>query len=157
MARGDYDPNEVASQIYHLRKAGVSFTEIHQDYMKGVVSYDQMISLYRSFEVKMAQSYGTDERRQMLFLELERLDALQQAVWVPAISGDLKAGAQALNVIKTRIGLLQLDQLAATDKNAVNAIVLVGGEQRDYIEALRHARQIGVGSHGRDDEDGSEE
>jgi hypothetical protein len=65
-------------------------------------------------------------------LELDRLNALQNAVWGMALSGELKAIETTLKIMQHRARLLQLGE---ESKDSSNTTVIVAGE--DYVETLR--------------------
>ena len=73
------------------------------------------------------------ERRELLNLEVTRLDALQAAVWDDAMTGDVRAVEAALKLVQARSKLLGLD----TDQSATSTTVVVAGDTQTYIETLK--------------------
>lgn len=126
-----------ASQVYHLRMGGLSFEEIAEHFMMTV---DQAISAYRERVTTAAMVFGEDKRELITQLELDRLDALQAPHWAAAASGDIKAGEFILKVMQQRAKYLQLDQVSASTPESVARVLIVGGNQAEFIEALQSGR-----------------
>ena len=73
--------------------------------------------------------------------EMERLDALQFAVWQDAMQGDPRAVETVLKVMAQRSKLLGLEE---TDTTAGQQVVVVDGSSEEYVAAL-HAIAGGSG------------
>lgn len=144
------DAPEDAKAVYHLRLGGLDFDEIGE---RLHISPDRAIVLYRERVTRAAQVMGGDERRMVADTELARLDALQEPYWLSATSGELDAARFVLEIIKTRVKMLNLD---APDKNAaaVARVLVVGGTQEQFMEALSAGRYEHVA--GLNGEDGSD-
>lgn len=75
-------------------------------------------------------------KRQMLSMELDRLDTLQQAIWDDAVGGDTKAVETALKIIAQRAKLLGLED-AMVGRQVTNNTIVVPGNATEYVAALR--------------------
>jgi hypothetical protein len=73
-------------------------------------------------------------KRELLSLELSRLDALQSALWQEAMAGDTKSTDSILKIITMRAKMLGL---VDTTDTATSRTVVVTGDSTSYIEALR--------------------
>ncbi len=60
---------------------------------------------------KAGLEHSVEDRTVALQLEIDRLDALQAAVWDRAVGGDLKATAFVVGLIERRVKLLGLDRV----------------------------------------------
>lgn len=78
-----------------------------------------------------------NSRRNMLALEIARLDALQHAVWPAAMRGVLPAVSIAQNLVLSRIKVLGLDQ--AEDETSEGRTVVVPSDDEGYKQALERA------------------
>lgn len=155
----DYDPDALGRQIYLLRKTGVSFPDIQQRMLdEGIPapSLDNLMKLHRSFQMKLAQTIGTDERKALLAMELDRLDDLQAAVWPQAMNGYTHAVKSVLDIMSMRAKFTGLDQLNAQDKNTLQSVLIVGGDTQSFIEALEYGRKKIVAGEDPDDDDDQE-
>ena len=140
---------EPAERVYFMRKAGLSFVDIAADMD---MTTGEVVGLFRSFQTQMASTYGLDDRKALVHLELDRLDDLQSKVWPEAMTGDLKAVESVLKIMTTRMKLMGLDQLTPGDAQQVANILVVGNDKAAFLEALTHGRgQQGLGSADRDD------
>lgn len=94
---------EREARVLELRKAGATFDEIAQ-----ALDYRDKSGAKRAFDRAMRATIQqpADEIR---FLEVERLDAMQKALWPKVTAGDTKAIGQCLNVMDRRARLLGLD------------------------------------------------
>lgn len=76
-------------------------------------------------------------RREMLAMEIARLDALQTAIWANAMGGHLPSVTACMNLIITRVRLLALDQGEAdTGDDELDAKTVVIPADRGYGPAL---------------------
>lgn len=146
-----YDPSE---RIYFLRKAGFSFTDIVGQ-MNHEYTYADVVGRFRNFQVRMAADFSLDERTSLTQLELARLDALQIHPYMRAIeTGDPRDIDAVLKIMNARSKLLGLDLPNPQDQKQVANILVVGGSQQDFIDALNAGRK-GLAGPGSDD-DGDE-
>lgn len=153
----NYDENQLARQIYHLRKGGMSFKDMHtqldwDEYGDGP-SETELIALFRKYAMKLAQTVTTEEREIARFLEVERLNDLQNAYWADALTGDVRAADFVLKVIQQRGKFMQLDLIDGTDRQQVANVLIVGNDQKSFLEALEAGRKPLAGSVLDDDED----
>lgn len=122
---------------YNAKLAGFSHAEIADrlDYPSAAAVY---ADIKRHLEAAV-QRQPADTREAMLQMERDRLDFLQSRVWPQCEYGDLKAIEAALKIINTRIKLESFD---AIDSSAhVNTVLVVGGEERDYISKLKEVSE----------------
>lgn len=133
---------EVAEQIYHMRKMGMTLAEIQKDYNESGHNYTlaQIGRMYRGFMESLRAEWGEDERDHIRHLELERLDSLQQALWHQAMEGEPKAIETILKVMAQRQKLTGMDMPSGADPAAVQQILIIGQDKQAFIEALQHGR-----------------
>lgn len=154
-----YDENQLARQIYHLRKGGMSFKDMHtqldwDEYGHGP-SETELIALFRKYALKLANTVTTEEREVARFLEVERLNDLQHAYWAPALEGDVKAAEFVLKVIAQRGKFMQIDQIDGTDRTQVANVLIVGNDQKSFLEALEAGKRKPLAGPDQDDEEDS--
>lgn len=92
-------------------------------------------SCIRTALAAAADLVDTASKRELLALEVSRLDALQAAHWDQAVNGDVRSADFILKVIDKRskmLGLVDTD----TDATTVQTVV-VTGDSAAYIDALR--------------------
>ncbi len=120
-------------QAYHAKLAGYSPSEIAEklDYSSGAA----VTADIKRYLEREARHVHQELRDSMLTMELDRLDYLQSKVWPQCEFGDLKAVETALKIINTRTKLLGLDAINASTN--VNTVLVVGGEESDYIRKLK--------------------
>lgn len=124
---------ELAKKAYELRTQGKSLYEIaellelsHPNYVT-----DLLAERYDYDAAFMTDS----ERTSVLAMELVRLDKLQDAAWLEAMTGEPRAIDSVLKVMAHRAKILGLEK---TDPVVQKNLVLVMGEKEaDYIEALK--------------------
>lgn len=95
---------ERVEEILNLRVAGLSLSAIGK-------SLDPPISPQRTHQI-IGEALASRQREgvdALIELELSRLDALQNAVWPKAISGDTNAVACVLRVLERRAKLTGID------------------------------------------------
>lgn len=83
-----------------------------------------------------ASTIGFAERRELLALEVDRLDTLQTALWPNAMDGDVRSAEAILKIVNQRSRLLGLED--AGDQAAATTVV-VAGDSNAYVAALQHA------------------
>jgi hypothetical protein len=83
-------------------------------------------------------------RAQLMERELGRLDALQHAIWAPAMAGHLPSINTAHSLVMTRIKLLRLDQDVRDEEGTVNGrtVVVVPSDDEGYARALGAAATV---------------
>jgi len=124
-----------AATAYQLLLGGKSHSEIAD--ILGM-AYDK--DVYRL----MAERFHTDakfltdlERKELLSLEMLRLDALQAAVWPAAMMGDPKSVDSAVRIVATRAKIAGLEQVDPVVQR--NLVLVMGDKEEDYIAALKAA------------------
>lgn len=75
------------------------------------------------------------ERKEMLGIALLRLEALLDAVWLDAMTGDPKAVDTARNLIATQAKISGLEQVDPVVNK--NLVLVMGEKEEDYIAQLR--------------------
>lgn len=153
---------DLTEKVYYLRMAGKSWTQITEELQADTPvrpSITWAHTAFRSFQNKLIMDLGPDTREQALSLELERLNALLAAVWPSAMKGDEKSVTAALRVVNLRARLLGLDQLDTRDPATAAQVLIIGGDQRAFIEALESGRrsEIVAGAPSDDEDDLSRE
>lgn len=139
-------PDEVATaaerayRCYKHHLAGKSWAEIavEEQYPSAdAVAYD--VKRY----MEEAQSLVVHHTaRQMLGLEVARLDALQSATWGAAMAGHIPSATFVLNVIKERSRLVGLDPEKMAEENNQNMrTVVVPHDSAGYIAGLQRAAE----------------
>jgi hypothetical protein len=144
------EENRLARRAWELKRAGRSWWEIAETLQipeaRGKALVDKAIAA-------AADLVSEHEKRQLLVMEVERLDALQAAHWdsatewteVAGIDGpqqqppSVKAGEFILKVSAQRARLLGLDEAAST--SVTSQTVIVGGTSAEYIDTLRQLRE----------------
>ena len=143
-----------AAQIYHAKLAGLSFDEISDRFH---ITADKAIDLYRQRVVQAGKLFGGSDRKLVKQIELDRLDALQAPYWLAATSGDIKAGEFVLKVIALRMKLENLDQSVVDSSSEMSRVLIVGGSQAEFLEALRQGKNQHVAGSSPEDGDDQEE
>jgi hypothetical protein len=123
-----------AYEAHQLRLAGADWAEVaaRTGYADGRVASLAVTA----FLQKTAVEQGPDHRREVLWQELDRLDALQFPYWQAAVKGDHNAANIVLKCIARRCTLLGFDRpdnpIAATA-----SVVVIGGTEEEYINGLQ--------------------
>lgn len=144
-----YDP---ALQVYHLKMAGFSFELIAS---KLDISQKEATQLYKDFKTQRAATLSPDERRASLELQMDRLEDLQSSYYGVATAGDLKAAEYCLKLIQEQNKLMRLYDADGTDAQQVANILVVGGSQKEFIDALNKGRMV-AGVSGEDEKEQEE-
>lgn len=77
--------------------------------------------------------------REMITLEVARLDALQSALWPAAMKGHVQSAMGAMNIIVNRSKLMGLDPEKLRDDADRARTVVVPADDDSYIAGLRQA------------------
>lgn len=124
-------------QVYHLRRAGHSFSDITT--LMGIERAEALLA-YRAYMNKLAAEYSLEEREMHVNLEMARLDELQAAIWESAIAEkSVQKIDSILRIMGLRAKLLGFDKITPNPE-AVRQIILVTGSQKEFIEALQQGR-----------------
>lgn len=158
----EWTPDAVGQRVYHLRKTGLAWHRVVEELEQvGVsLSLSRVVGVYRDYMKSITQAWGPNEREAHLAMELERLDELQFGLWQQAMIGDTKSVDTLLRLMAQRQKLLGLDVLQSTDKQVINTLLVVGEDQKTFVEALTNGRdsaQVGGRVTRPDDDDGEEE
>lgn len=157
-----YNSDEVAKQVWHLRKGGMGWEDIRdrvaEDY-GSVLTLRQIADMYRDYLVVVTQMFSPEDRKQELAIELERLNDLHGAFWTHALAGDKDAAKVVLDVARSRHKLLGLDLADAANKSVQQAVLIIGDDKAEWIAALANGRNQHSlpGPAGDDGEDTEEE
>jgi hypothetical protein len=123
-----------AVAIYKLMVAGHSTADIAE---RMDLTQRNVLEIVNTAMKTEANLISSSERKGILKLEMDRLDALQLAHWQAAMFGDPKSSEIVLKCIQTRIKAQQLDVIDAVD--AQHTVLVIGGQEQDYIKALQAA------------------
>lgn len=121
---------ELARRALVLRRAGFDLFQIAQ---RLHVSESKIARSTRDALEATSLLVSMAERRDLLNLEVARLDALQAALWDQAMDGDVRSAEAIHKFIQTRSRLLGLD----VDQSATTTTVVVAGDTASYIETLK--------------------
>lgn len=123
---------KLARKAHEMRLEGQSWWAIAEE----LKITEQVASHLVSERIRSAADlYDEGAKRQMLTVELERLDALQSAAWPQAMTGDTRSIDAVLKVITVRTRLLGLDD--ASGKQVTNNTIVVPGSSVEYVAALK--------------------
>lgn len=122
-----------AAAAYELKLEGKSLSEI-SDELGYASGYEVSQAIYTHMR-REANYLSIQDRNSILQMELDRLDRLQAKVWPSAMTGDPKSVEAALKVIDRRIKIAGLDAADAAEQQ--HQILIVGGEEKSYIEKLK--------------------
>ena len=127
----DEHVSRVAKAALLLRRQGMSMFDIAEELQ---LPESECREAIKKGMAKAAQLVSDAAKSELLALEVTRLDALQQAVWPAAMSGDTRSVDAALKVINQRAKLLGLEETTVDNRNQT---VVVAGDSKTYLEALR--------------------
>lgn len=134
-----FEPSKMR-KIYHLRKAGKSYSDIAEE-----IGDDDPVALAKSmqyFMSELAAAYGQNERRTDAMMELDRLDELQAAWWDNA-KFDKDAAGVVLKVMQIRQKLLGLDLPDPTNGTVQQQVLVIGNDTKEWMAALQAGREAG--------------
>lgn len=121
-----------ARRAYDLRQAGKSWWAIAE--ILGITEGQAQMSVDRAVAAA-SQMVSDHAKRQLLVLEVGRLDELMSAHWDRAVRGDHRATDSVLKIIAQRTKLLGLDDMSHAA--VTQQTVIVAGTSEEYIAALR--------------------
>lgn len=121
---------EKAYRAYQMRLAGTSHAEIAQKL--GYPNPRRVSTEIKLLVDKAVEAVSEERKSEVVELELDRLDALQNAVWGMAIGGDLKAVDSVLKIMTHRAKLLSL---GSDTNNTAASTVIISSE--DYVNTLK--------------------
>lgn len=121
-----------AELAYEAKMQGRSLSDIGLELGMSPQSVNNLIQGQMTME---AQFYSAEERKGLLAMEIARLDRLQSAAWEAALMNDPKSMDAVLKIIDKRTKLLGLDVPDAKDASV--QVLVIGGMEKDYVEALK--------------------
>jgi hypothetical protein len=128
---------DLAMAALHLRASGATYKQIAQ-----ALDLPNVMAAWRLVTVEVDNAIR-ESAREVLGLELTRLDRMLMAVWADAIQGDPPSIDKALKIEDMRCRLLGLyDRTPDTDRSPSEGVVVISAETSsdDYIAALRVLR-----------------
>lgn len=123
-----------AYQAHQLRVQGCSWTEVAEQL--GYASRQSAETEVRRYLGRAAAMMDREQREQALALEMDRLDALLNAVWAKAMDGDTKAVDSAIRIVATRARILGLEAMPQANVTH-NTVVVTGAKTEDYVQTLK--------------------
>ena len=115
-----------------LQRQGKPLWEIAEDL--GLPESTTRAALKRAM-AEAADLIDDASKRELLAMEVDRLNQLQSAQWGNAMNGDTRAADTVLKIIDKRTKLLGL--IDEDDTSATMQTVVVTGDSTAYIDALR--------------------
>lgn len=122
----------IAGEAYDMRQRGYTWFQIGKTLE---ISSSKAMQLVNNRLKQAAKYIDEASKEELLAQELDRLDALQAAVWPRAMEGTTQSVTAALAIIAMRVKLLNLETVAAAA--VTNNTVVVAGTSAEYIAALR--------------------
>ena len=101
------------------RAQGLTYDEIAAE-----LGYANRGTVFRIVRDALVERQG-EAVDSLRFLESQRLNALQAALWDKAMSGDVNAARSILGVITARVRLLGLEETSGSDQSWVPRTVVV--------------------------------
>lgn len=133
VARANDEHWVMAKKAYELKVQGRTFLEIAEILnLPGAQEAAQLLT--ERFEYDAGYLSG-QERKDILGMELLRLDALQAAVWESAMMGDPKSVDSAVKIIQTRAKITGIEQVDPVVNK--NLVLVMGQNEQDYIDQLK--------------------
>lgn len=130
-------PRPIRSQMaFDLRKAGASYDVIAEK-----LGYKNALSAENAVRQVIERRYKPDDIQHVVYMELERLDALQLIAWRKAKEGDMGAIDRILKIMERRSKYLGLDQQEAQVTQVHNTAIIIGGSEDEYVASLQEARR----------------
>jgi len=127
------EAREKAKAAFALRLGGKRLSDIAA--ILDVGDKDQVTRLLKEQFSADAEYLTQQERTEMLGMELARLDALQDAVWISAMMGDPKSVDTAVRIIGQRAKLVGLEKVDPVVNKQL--VLVMGDKEEDYIKALK--------------------
>jgi len=121
---------------FDLRKAGASYDVIAEK-----LGYKNALSAENAVRQVIERRYKPDDIQHVVYMELERLDALQLIAWRKAKEGDMGAIDRILKIMERRSKYLGLDQQEAQVTQVHNTAIIIGGSEDEYVASLQEARR----------------
>ena len=128
------EQNEKARKALEMRRAGQSWWVIAETLQ---VSESKAQELQQHAINDAARMVDSAFKRELLALEVDRLDTLQNAIWSQAMAGDIASVREARGIIMDRAKLLKMDVPSEDDK--VQRTVIVPSDS--YVAALQQIHE----------------
>lgn len=128
-------PSDKAYEAYQLRQRGTPWETVVT--LTGFSSVKVAQVEVRRYLTELHTYTEREHRLEVLATEMGRLDALQEACWDDAMTGDTKAIDTALRIINTRAKLMGLEELSVGGANITNNTVVVAGNSEEFIRSLK--------------------
>jgi hypothetical protein len=127
---------KTARRAHEMRLSGMSWWDIAEALRMPEAQAKAAVSERIAAASEVVDYY---EKREFLQIELDRLDALQSAVWADAMDGKVPAVQTALAIMDRRAKWLGFSEPQAQQSVTSNTII-VPGNTKDYIAALQQVR-----------------
>lgn len=125
-------------RAYQLLQSGHSWKAIAL--AEGYPSWQAARADVQRYLAEGAELVGDFTRRQLLQMEVDRLNELQRAVWDKAMAGQPQMVNQALAIILSRAKLLKLDQDVRDEAEDLKGrTVVVPNDEEGYSASLEQA------------------
>jgi hypothetical protein len=124
---------EKARKAYELLLGGKSHSEVAE-----ILEISHVDDVWRLLTERFKYDAGKlteSERKDILGMELLRLNALQAAVWPSAMMGDPKSVDSAVRIIAARAKITGLESVDPVVNK--NLVLVMGEKEEDYIKALK--------------------
>lgn len=128
---------QLSKKAYQMRMAGIKWWDIAEELQISEAAARKSVA-ERIEEVSEMVDYY--EKREILSLELDRLDALQAALWPEAMEGKVSAVTAVLSVMDRRAKWLGFAEPQEQQSVTSNTIV-IPGNTHEYIAALQQVRK----------------
>lgn len=122
-----------SEEAYRLRCQGKSHSEIAD-----ILGYEDAEEAANAITKKMkadAQYLSSEGRENIARMEMDVLYQLRNVHWLAAMSGDLKSGEMLIKIHEKIVRLAQLD--AIDTGNQSHAVLVIGGDQQNYVAKLK--------------------
>jgi len=156
---------DLQRSVYHYRMAGETVDSIAEILN---ITINQVVKYHRAYMVRLAKAGEIESVDHAKLMELDRLDTLMRAHWPMATEDWTEAilvgsgphqhienvtrppsersARLVLDVIKQRARLRGWDVTEAVDASTVQNILIVGNDQKAYLEAMLAGRQQALDS-----------
>lgn len=136
------ESNDRTYRCYLSRLKGLSWEEIAAQ--ENYASARQAMYEVQRYLDEAAELVAETTKKNMLLLEVSRLDALQAALWPEALKGHVASVGMAMNLILNRAKLLQLDlYVEPTEVPGVSRTVIIPSDSDGYMSALEQVANDG--------------
>ena len=129
--------------VHRRRIAGATWQEISEELFGNLSVVYPVEELHREYNEYLSQIRETTSKANLQQQELDRLDMLHNAIWAEAINGDDRAINTLLKISAQRSKLLGLDLPDPTDSTVQAQVLILGNDQRAWMEALAEGKAQG--------------